>query len=346
MLTVKYEYRKTFTFEGKRYNAYGHTEKEALLRMFEKQKALSEGKTLQNGSITVSEWTEIALDTYKPNLSAKGKKDSLLRIKKHILPSIGYMPIKNVKPIDCQRIINDKSDMSFSFIQKLSQEMNFIFKTALRNHLITENPCDGLSKPNGHRGSRQSITEAERSAFLEACKGTDRFRLFELMLYCGCRPEEAAKSVGSDLSIKDGVALFHIRGTKTKNSDRIVPMPSLLYQKLKNIPADKPLAPNCSGSRHTKSSYERAVASLKRAMNIAMGCQTYRNALIGPYPLRESFVPYDLRHTYCTDLARRNIDLRVAQRLMGHSSVKITADIYTHIEDEQIISEASKILGN
>ena len=40
----KYEFRKSFTFEGKRYEAYGHTEKEALMRMFEKQKALEEGR--------------------------------------------------------------------------------------------------------------------------------------------------------------------------------------------------------------------------------------------------------------------------------------------------------------
>lgn len=342
---MKYEYRKTFTFEGKRYNAYGHTEKEALLRMFEKQKALSEGKMLQSSSMTVSEWAKIAFDTYKPNLSEKGKQDSFLRIQKHVLPSIGYLPIKNVKPIDCQRIINEKSDMSFSFIQKLSQEMNFIFKTALRNHLINENPCDGLTKPNGRKGNRQSLTEDERRIFLEVCSGTDRFRIFELMLFCGCRPEEAAKSLGKDIYIKDDVALFHIRGTKTKSSDRTVPMPKELYQKLKDIPPDKPLAPNCNGSRHTKSSYDRATANLKRSMNIAMGCKTYRNALIAPFPLRESFVPYDLRHTYCTDLARRNIDIRVAQKLMGHSSIKITADIYTHIEEEQILSEASKILG-
>ena len=35
----------------------------------------------------------------------------------------------------------------------------------------------------------------------------------------------------------------------------------------------------------------------ERAMNISMGCKTYRNALIPPYPLAADFVPYCLRHT-------------------------------------------------
>ena len=76
-----------------------------------------------------------------------------------------------------------------------------------------------------------------------------------------------------------------------------------------------------------------------------MGCRTYRNALIPPYPLRDSFVPYELRHTYCSDLAKRGVDIRVAQKLMGHSSISITADIYTHVQDEQVLSDAAKILG-
>ena len=49
--------------------------------------------------------------------------------------------------------------------------------------------------------------------------------------------------------------------------------------------------------------------------------------------------------TYCSDLARRGIDIRVAQRLMGHSSISITADIYTHVQDEQILDNAAQILG-
>lgn len=39
------------------------------------------------------------------------------------------------------------------------------------------------------------------------------------------------------------------------------------------------------------------------------------------------------------------IDIRVAQKLMGHSSISITADIYTHVQDEQILDDAARILG-
>lgn len=341
----RYKYRKTFIFDGKRYSAYGDTEKEALLRMFEKKKALEEGRVTVSGSMTVSEWTEIALSSYKQNVKPEVMRDMRTRIQKHILSVIGYKPLKAVKPLDCQAIINASSGMSFSHVQKLSQEMRFIFSTAVRNKLILENPAEYIVKPRAEKGKRHTLTEEERRIFLGVCEKTDRFRVFQLMYYCGCRPAEAISCEGRDISVMDDVATLHIRGTKTINSDRIVPIPEELFVLIKSTPSDTPIAPNEKGRRHSESSYNRAVASLRREMNIALGCKVYRNQLVPPYPLRESFVPYDLRHTFCTDLSRKGVDIRVAQRLMGHSSINLTADIYTHVENQQILSEAFKILG-
>lgn len=341
----KYKIRKTFTFDGKRYSAYGDSEKEALLRMFEKKKALEEGKVTVSGSMTVSEWTEIAISTYKQNVSPEVMKGMMMRIRKHILSAIGYRALRSVKPLDCQAIMNKCSGMSFSHIQKLTQELRFIFSTAVQNKLILENPAQYITIPKAVKGKRKSLTEDERKVFLQACEGTDRFRVFQLMYYCGCRPAEAIGCEGRDLGVMDGVSILHIRGTKTVNADRIVPIPEDFYNLIKDTPSDEPLAPNDRGRHHSESSYNRAVSSLRREMNILLGCRVYRNQLIPPFPLRESFVPYDLRHTFCTDLARKGVDIRIAQKLMGHSSINITSDIYTHVDSQQILSEAIKILG-
>ena len=74
-----------------------------------------------------------------------------------------------------------------------------------------------------------------------------------------------------------------------------------------------------------------------------MGCEVYRNELIPPLPLAPDFVPYMFRHTYCTDLQKKGIDIRTAQKLMGHSSILITAEIYTHVDTKEIV-KAGKIL--
>ena len=123
----EYKIRKTFTYEGKRYNAYGNTEKEAILRMIEKKKALEEGKVTVSGSMTVSQWAEIALSTYKPNVKPEVMKDMKLRINRHILSAIGDRPLKSVKPLDCQLIMNAAAGMSFSHVQKIPRAAFHLF---------------------------------------------------------------------------------------------------------------------------------------------------------------------------------------------------------------------------
>ena len=70
----------------------------------------------------------------------------------------------------------------------------------------------------------------------------------------------------------------------------------------------------------------------------------YRNQLIAPYPLADDFVPYNLRHTYCTGLQKKGIDIRTAQYLMGHSDISLTANIYTHADNSTIL-EAAKLIN-
>ena len=337
----KYKHRKTFTFEGKKYQVYGDSLEEVLEKKVRKLNDLKEGRIIYSGNMTVKDWTEQALNTYKVNV--KNLDDMKSRINKHIISQIGDVPLKSVTPIQCQNILNAQKGMSYSHITKLYQEIQFIFSTAVQNRLIQYDPTDNLVKPKGKKGHRRSLTEKETTHFLKVCDEDRSFVLFELMFYCGCRPEEAIRAIGKDLKTENGAHMLHIRGTKTDNSDRMVPIPAPLYEKVRNTTPFAPIAPNRAHRAHSESSYDRLVKALKRAMNISMGCKVYRNELIPPFPLADDFVPYDLRHTYCTNLARAGVDIRTAQKLMGHANISITADIYTHVDTQDIINAAELI---
>lgn len=343
-MAKKYKYRTTFTFDGKRYEVLADDERELIAKKTEKLRDLREGKVVIGPNMTVKTWAERALVTYKPNVS-EGVLDCMkMRINKHIYSAIGSMPIRSVKPIHCQQIMNAQIDRSFSHITKLSQELRFIFQTAVENKIILENPAEHIVIPAGKKGSRRSLTDIEKKHFLAVCDADHGFRLFELMYYCGCRPAEAIHSIGKDIeTTKDGKHILHIRGTKTENANRYVPIPDIFYCKIANTPPFAPIAPNQAGRFHTESSYDRRVSFLKRAMNISMGCKVYRNQLQPPFPLADDFVPYCLRHTYCTNLAKSGVDIRTAQRLMGHANIQITANIYTHVDDSQIMAAADLI---
>lgn len=335
---MDYKYRTSFTFAGKRYWVKANTKEELYTKKALRLRDLEEGRVTLTGNTTVEEWALRSLSIHKSKTD--NYENTLYQLRKHIIPYIGNVPLRLVKPIQLDEIMKAQEGMSYSHVSKVYQLIRFIFRTAKSNDLILKDPSEDLMRPKSVKGNRRSITSHERKHLLK-CFATGEFGLFELMLFCGCRPEEAAQVIGKDFEEIDGRHMLHIRGTKTVNSDRWVPVPDSIWER-KPSPFEY-FAPNQAGNPCVGSSYRRLREKLYRELNISMGCRLYRNALVPPYPLADDFVPYCLRHTYCTDLAKAKVDVRVAQKLMGHANISITADIYTHTDMEDIL-EASDLL--
>ena len=342
---MSYKYRKTFEFEGKRYDVKAHSLEDLYTKIANKKRDLQEKSHLVADDVSVSRWVEVCIYSYKPNASDEYKDQVFRRLNKHLCSQIGDISVRSVRPVQLQAVLNSQTGMSDSHIKKLHQDIRFVFRKAKQNHLVAEDPSEYLERPKGYKNVRRSLTDVERDHFLRVCQSDPRFILFELMLFCGCRSAEAYNIQGMDVQIDDGVPVLHIRGTKTANADRYVPIPWPLYERIKKTPKFDYVAKTEAGTHFNKTSYRRAVERLKREMNISMGAQLYRNQLIEPLPLAPDFVPYMLRHTYCTDLQKKGVDIRTAQYLMGHSDISITANIYTHVDMEQIRTAAALING-
>lgn len=168
-----------------------------------------------------------------------------------------------------------------------------------------------------------------------------------MLIYgCGCRPSEAARVEGRDIIELKGRKFLHIRGTKSRCADRYVPLPYDVEKYFPRILTDNQrICLSEIGTPLNEQNQRRAWSRLTREMNILMGCEVYRNKLIPPYPLADDLSTYCLRHTYCTNLKNNGVDIRTAQYLMGHSDIKITANIYTHICAEDLICEYDLISG-
>nr|DAE34602.1 MAG TPA: Integrase [Caudoviricetes sp.] len=339
--------RKTFTFEGKRYAVRGKTEKEAIINMANKIRDLEEGNIVISGNTLVKDWALKCVETYKTTQAEETRKTYLGKMKSIIFRQIGDRPLKSIKPFDVQNVMNSLQGYSKSYISDIYQMLKFIFSKAKINKLIPEDPTLDLQKPKGTKKKRRAITANEEYHFLKVCETNDRFLVFLLMYYCGCRTSEAINVMGKDIIVlaEDGKAYnaLHIRGTKTGNADRNVPLPDALYERIKDAPKFDYVAKDTKGNKLTKSSLKCALNALRREMNISMGCTVFRNQLIPPYPLADDFVPYCLRHTYCSNLCKKCVDIRVAQYLMGHSDIRLTANIYTHTDISAIIDVAEKM---
>ena len=269
----------------------------------------------------------------------------MARVRHCILEEIGDLPLKRIKPLQCQQVMNLQVGKSKTQINEVYQALKFIFKYAVANNLIAHDPTENLQKPTGYKNHRRALSATERRYFLSVGLAHQKYIYFMLMLLCGCRPSEAAACLRSDVQLIDGVPFLHIRGTKTAGADRRVPMTPELYDLIRDLTPDVTLARTEQGHRVNENNRRRLWSAYCRDINIAMGCRVYRNALIPPYPLASDLVPYCLRHEYCTELARRGVDVRTAQKLMGHASITVTANIYTDLQDDSLVSMAKDVYG-
>lgn len=336
---------KSFTYEGKRYYVRGKTEQEAFERMALKKLGLKEANMAYEPSImTVQEWADKCVDTYKSNITEKAQRTCRDIIRLYICTEIGNMKLKNVKQIHCQRVMNGVADKSQYTINQTYQKMVWIFRKAIENDMLENNPALYVSKPKGFKNSRRALTKEEQEVFLKCAKRHTKGLLFLLMYGCSCRPTEASNVKMQDLFEKDDKTFLHIRGTKSDSADRIVPVPDYIKEMLPTNKADSEyLVTSLKGNHINEKGMRRAWLSLKRDMDIEMGAELYRNRIIKSV-IEKDISPYSLRHTYCTNL-QNVVDIRVAQKLMGHSDISLTANIYTHSNFDLISDAWDKING-
>lgn len=217
---------KSFTFDGKRYFIHGYSLQEVYEKMALKKKDLESGRNVVASSMKLSDWAEIAVETYKTNQAESTRDRYMDVLNSCILSRIGSMPLKRIKPIQCQKVLNDYAGYSTAYIRKIKQILYFLFDSARKNNLIAVNPAEDLTVPAGTKTERRSITEKERDALLSAAETNPEYLIYVVMLRCGCRSSEARELKRMDLSEQDGHRLLHIRGKKTKAADRYVPGPS------------------------------------------------------------------------------------------------------------------------
>lgn len=347
--------RKSFTFDGRRYFVRGETEAEVVERMTRLKIDLENGKNIVSKNTTYKEWFAEWLTTYKiPSVSVSWARTIKDIGKSVIVPEIGNLRLKDIKPVHIQKILNARSDMSDSYIRLIHIIISDSLRIAQKNRLINDNPAASVVLPKGRKQqTRRAITPKERHFILKTCE-THRAGLFYLiMLYCGLRPGEVAALQWRNVDLESRVLTVDsavkpdgtIGTPKSDSGFRRVPIPEELAEKLgdrSGTPFDY-VCTNASGGRLTKSSMKQQWISFRRQLNIEMGCRTFKGALVPPYPVADDLVPYCLRHTYCTDLQAAGVPINVARELMGHSDISITSKIYTHSSAESFDSAADLI---
>ena len=124
-----------------------------------------------------------------------------------------------------------------------------------------------------------------------------------------------------------------MKSTKTAAGARYVPIPAELQKQLDM--KSRYFFHVENGRMLSMTKMRRMWHSFQRACDIAAGAELYRNAII-KHAFDPAITPHYLRHTYCSNLRRQGVDLKTAQYLMGHADISTTANIYSHVTEEDV----------
>lgn len=203
---------------------------------------------------------------------------------------------------------------------------------------IKQNPCFGIELPLDDRDGGIALTDPEYDQLMvlltrpvritiggQVDQNDQQTQVLRDCLYfivkTGCRREEGTQVRWEDIAGN----MIHILGTKTKASDRWIPIPSSLR-------------PMLDRRRAVRSSEYIFPTRTGRALQ---GRNLYRWMELNT----PTHSVHDLRHTYCTRAARADINPKVLQLMTGHARVETLLRYYTHASIEDLIRAATKIDG-
>ena len=117
---------------------------EALQKMVELKEALKRGEKAINDKTTVDRWFREWIEVYKKpsGITEKSLDMYMQKYNGYIKPVLGSLPLKDIKEIQLQKILNEEAGKSYSHVSKLRMVMRELFSKARKSRLIVYDPSE------------------------------------------------------------------------------------------------------------------------------------------------------------------------------------------------------------
>lgn len=341
--------------KGKRYLIHGKTISEVQQQVAELKYKLAHGLFVEKSKITLNEWFDTWIDEYKKNRVKIGTYTSYKKYYDCTIKSrLGGKYIADIRGEHIQKLYNDlsKEEYALSSIKVISAVLNGCMQQAMRNGLIERNPVRLAELPRQEeKKGRKAMTKEEQKLFMEYSKDSYLYNLFAVMLRTGMRSGEIRGLKYTDIDKKKNVihvqrTLKYIEGKgymedtpKTRTSKRDIPMTADIlellevqkrYWGLKVTKIDGYLFCNENGDPLSR---ERLQGEIDRII------KQIREA---GYDF-ERITPHVFRHTFATRAIEAGMSPQVLKTILGHSSLAMTMDLYSHVMEDVKVDEMEKI---
>lgn len=349
------DFEGRFMYQGKRYLVHGKTVTEAQKAMTELKYKLEHGLYVAKEKITLDAWYKTWLEEYKKNRVKIGTYTSYEKYYQSVIKNrLGSRSLNDIRGEHIQKLYNDlvKEGYALSSIKIVSAVLNGCFKQAERNGLIERNPVKLAELPRQtEKKTRQAMTREQQALFMEYAKESYLYHFFAIMLRTGMRKGEMQGLKYSDIDKKKNV--LHVRRTlkyiegkgyiedtpKTRTSTREIPLTAAVMEHIeaqrkfwgfKVVKMDQYLFCNEKGEPISR---ERVQAEIDRTIK--------RIRAAGyDFPRITSHV---FRHTFATRAIEAGMQPQVLKTILGHSSLAMTMDLYSHVLPDTKAEEMEKI---
>ena len=346
--------RDPATGKLKRATFYAKTRQEAADKLTKALRDTVQGIFVAPHKLTLGEWLNTWLWEYKrPKLRSNTLDSYIEKVRTHLQPGLGHIPLKDLRPDQVQHFYNERRQhgLSTRTIRYCHTLLHGALAQAEKNQLVARNIATLVEPPRKERKEMQTLTLDQVTTTLLPTLEQDRLGAAIFLAFgTGLRRGELLGLRWRDVDLQTGK--LHVRQTlyRIRNHDDSERKTQLVFQE-----------PKTEKSRRTVPIPALCLPALKRhktrqaeeKLLIGAGYQDHGLVFCGidgqpcdPAAFTRHFTRllkrvglplirlHDTRHTYATWLLEQGVALKVTQTLLGHSSIAVTADVYSHVNPE------------
>lgn len=343
----------------RRTTLYGKTQKEVRAKRDEALRRSREGLAPTDAKVSVRDytatWVSIGLKAGSQKDSTKALYSTLARV--HILPSaLGPLGLGQVRPSDVQSFILAlrESGKSESTVRQIYTVLRAIFEAALVDGMVARNVVAAVKRPSVTRRETRSLAPTEVVALLEQSDKTSYGLIIRLMAYTGLRRGEAVALRWEDVDFES--MTVNVRGSINRVAGvGLITTPPKTTQSRRTVYIADELGKALRAHKEGQASERRRLGPLWEERGLVFttsggsGGRVSGGKPVDPRNVlravkegaraaglnEEAAVNvHTLRHSAASAMLVGGVPLLTVSRMLGHSSVSITGDIYGHITDD------------
>ena len=333
------------TAEGrKRKTVYAKTRKEVAAKLVKVLSNREDGLTFDAKNLTLGKYLDLWLkDSVQDTVRLSTYQGYERNARLHIKPALGRIKLDRLTPVHVRGLYRERMEagLSHRMVQLVHTTLHKALKQAVNDGLIPRNVTEAVKAPRPVKKEMQALNPEQARALLGEAHGHRLEALYALAVTTGMRQGELLGLKWEDVDLE--ARTIRIRRTlstamgggisfnppKTAKSRRSIRLTELAVSSLK---------------WHRKAQLEERMklAGLWKDHDLVfttgVGTPMSRADLITrsfkPL-LKKAELPdirfHDLRHTCATLLLGRGVHVKLVQELLGHSTIAVTLDTYSHV---------------